>query len=448
MPNYSLFRPEALEAQRQPALGNIQINTPPGFWTVSLLAVAFLAVGACYVYFGYYTRRATVDGMLVPVAGLVTLSATGAGLVQQVDVREGEEVARGDVLVKFDNPVDSTAFGNTGALITADLDSERDGLRQDLRTQKSLAASQAVSVRALIASLRAQLAEIGGQLALQRAEAEGMSALLKRITPLSREGYVSVYELQQQENATFNAELQLKELRTKRLTILQQLSQATQQLRQIPLTLAAQQNDTRNKLAQVEQALAQNEAQRAWVLRAPRAGVVSSLLIKPGQAVTAGEPLLTVLPAGSGLQAQLLVPSSSIGFVQAGERVVLRYQAFPYQKFGLYFGVVGQVSRSALSPLEVTELMGGQSSEPLYRVLVRLDRQWVLAYGRMIALRPGMALQAEVLLDRRRLIEWVLEPFYSFRRRAVSAPARSANALRNAKSHAASNTTVSVVARL
>jgi membrane fusion protein len=93
--------------------------------------------------------------------------------------------------------------------------------------------------------------------------------------------------------------------------------------------------------------------------------------------------------------------------------VLLRYQAFPYQKFGLQGGQVVQVSRS---PLQASELAGVPlpksegEAEPLYRITVTLDKQAVAAYGREQALAPGMQLEADVLLDRRRLIEWIFEP--------------------------------------
>ncbi len=415
-----LFRIAALESQRRAGLGSIQINTPPAFWAVSVLAVAFVAVAVTYLFLGHYTQRATVQGTLVPTSGLVTLNATSVGDVLSVNVHQGERVSAGQTLASFDNPLESAALGNTLAFITAELDTERKGLEQDLATQRALAASQSETLRQSVMSLKAQLQQIDAQLALQRKEAANMAGLLKSITPLRKQGIVSVYDFQQQQADTFNAELQVKALRRERLSLAQQLAQAEQQLSQVPLTLAAQQNATRNKLAQLEQALAQNEAQREWVVKAPRAGIVATLLIKPGETVSAGEPLVTVVPRRSRLEAQLLVPSSAIGFVRRNQPVVLRYQAFPYQRFGLHFGEVGQVSRSALSPQEVAALVGRQSTVPLYRVMVRLRRQTVRAYGRPVGLRPGMALHADILLDRRRLIDWVLEPLYGFSRRMLA----------------------------
>ena len=376
-----LFRIAALESQRRATLGSIQINTPPAFWAVSALAVTFVVAAVTYLFLGHYTQRATVQGTLVPASGLVTLNATNAGDVLVVNVHQGERVSAGQTLASFDNPLESAALGNTLAFITSELDTERKGLKEDLATQRALAASQSATLRQSVTSLRAQLQQIDAQLVLQRKEAANMAGLLKSITPLREQGIVSLYDLQQQQADTFNAELQVKALRRERLGLAQQLAQAEQQLAQVPLTLAAQQNATRNKLAQLEQALAQNEAQREWVLQAPRAGIVATVLIKPGQAVTAGEPMLTVVPAGSPLEAQLLVPSSAVGFVRAGQRVVLRYQAFPYQQFGLHFGEVAQVSRSALSPQEVAMLVGERVTAPLYRVFPAGVREFSVLSG-------------------------------------------------------------------
>jgi len=114
------------------------------------------------------------------------------------------------------------------------------------------------------------------------------------------------------------------------------------------------------------------------------------------------------------MQAQLLVPSRAIGFIEPGSRVVMRYQAFAYQKFGQQYGHVTDISRSALSPADVATLIGErpQTAQPMYRVQVALDSQHVLAYGKPEPVRPGMALEADILIDRRRLIEWVFEPLY------------------------------------
>jgi membrane fusion protein len=119
---------------------------------------------------------------------------------------------------------------------------------------------------------------------------------------------------------------------------------------------------------------------------------------------------VSLLPQGSRLQAQLLVPSRAIGFIAPGDEVRLRYQAYPYQKFGHHLGRVLRISRSAITPPNASA-----GADQVYRVLVELKQQSILAYGKREALRPGMLLEADILGERRRLYEWVLEPLYSLK---------------------------------
>jgi membrane fusion protein len=124
--------------------------------------------------------------------------------------------------------------------------------------------------------------------------------------------------------------------------------------------------------------------------------------------------LLTIVPA-SNLQAQLVAPSSAVGFVAPGERVLLRYDAFPYQKFGQYWGTVTGVSQAGLSDEEVKSLPIEAQKATYYRVAVKPDNAYVNVYGREQPLRASMQVAAYVLLDRRPLYQWILEPLYSLR---------------------------------
>ncbi|HEV7914865.1 MAG TPA: HlyD family efflux transporter periplasmic adaptor subunit, partial [Albitalea sp.] len=189
--------------------------------------------------------------------------------------------------------------------------------------------------------------------------------------------------------------------------------------REQPLHTQAAIGEIERDLASLEEASAENEAKRTVVIRAPEDGVVTAVLAEKGHSVAPGSALASLLPADAKLQAQLFAPSSAVGFVRPSQPVQLRYQAFPYQKFGHHAGQVLQVSRT---PLQATELAGlplpeslksTSSAEPLYRITVTLERQAVQAYGQAQPLAAGMQIDADVLLDRRRLIEWVFEPVLS-----------------------------------
>ena len=410
-----LFRQEAIDARRGEWLGSINVAIPLSRWVLALLGASLAAGLIAFLVFGHYTKRQSVTGQLVPNTGLLGVTAIGAGTVTHVFVHADEPVHAGDRLLEISGERDSATLGNTRAKISAQLRAQRQRLMQDLATQKQQSLTQGQALRDKLQLLQAQQRQMDAQIALQVQQATNAEHLLKRIQPLQDKGYVSAFQIQQQQSAALSARAQLKTLRRQRLQTRQQISATQQQLTQLPLELATQQNATAGKVANIDQQLAENEAQRAVVLRAPRAGIVSTLLAKPGQHVAVGQSLLSILPHGATLQAQLLVPSRAVGFITSGSRVVLRYQAYPYQKFGQQYGHVASISRSALSPEEVIALTGQQAKQPLYRVKVKLDRQAILAYGKQHALKPGMALSADIMMDRRTLLQWVFEPLYGLK---------------------------------
>ena len=143
----------------------------------------------------------------------------------------------------------------------------------------------------------------------------------------------------------------------------------------------------------------------------PTGGLVTVVLAKSGQQVAAGTQLLALMPKDSALQAQLFVPSEAIGAIATGQQVILRYDAFPYQEFGQYLGNVGKVSHSALSPEDIQNVSGIKPKGPVFLVTVNLDRQTASSHHSNFNLSPGIHLEAEILVQRRSLLSWLLMPY-------------------------------------
>jgi membrane fusion protein len=415
-----LFRNEALQAQRGQWLGAINLATPLSFIWWALLAATVAAAIVLFLIFGHYTRRAEVTGQLQPSAGMLSLSAQTTGTVTRTFVREGERVKAGEPLVEVSADLVSTSMGDTHAVVSAQLRAQQAQVRTTLANLRPQTDERGRDMRSRIGMLQAQRRQIADQLGLQREQAATAVAFVAKIKPVLEKGVISIAQFNAYQSQALTQRAQVKALERQRLDAEQQLSALQAQLAQLPLDTAAKANQLRGQLAQLGAQLAESEAAGGTVLHAPRAGVVSTLLVKAGQNVTSGQPVLSILPQGSTLEAQLLVPSNAIGFVHDGTQVVLRYQAYPYQKFGQQYGTVVQVSRSALSPAEAATLLGQRVATPLYRVLVSLDRQTISAYGKAEALKPGMALNADLLLDRRSLWQWVFEPLYGLRQQLAA----------------------------
>ena len=121
---------------------------------------------------------------------------------------------------------------------------------------------------------------------------------------------------------------------------------------------------------------------------------------------------MTIVPPGAELQAELAVPSSAIGFVEAGQEVSLAIDAFPYQRFGTVKGEVLTVAESALS-----QQGANGAVVAVYPVRVKLNADAVTAFGRSEPLISGMTLSARIVTEKQSLLEWLFEPLYAVRRR-------------------------------
>lgn len=411
-----LFRKEAIEALRTPSLGSIRLATPLSHSYAAAFAVAVCVLIIAWATLGSYTRREKVSGSLVPDAGLVSLSSNASGVVTEVTVHIGQAVKVGQPLVTISGEKSSEVYGATQAQVGEDLREEIARLKLDIQSAKTSADTQAKALSQQGQQLDVQMKQIDSELQIAQHQQSELSNLISRMDPLVAKGYISPLQIESERSDERTAESQVHDLIKQRHALMQQASELSAQLDQLPLTRDDKINDLSRQLLQIQQSLVNEEASRLSVITAPVNGVVSSALVRNGQNVTSGTLLLSIVPKGSPLQAQLLVPSSSIGFVHVGTDVALHFQAFPYQKFGIQHGVVTDVSRSALSPSEVTALLGEAApTDPMYLVYAQLPSQAIQAYGEDLPLTPGMTVDADLLLDHRKVIEWLLEPLFAMK---------------------------------
>ncbi|KAF1695720.1 HlyD family secretion protein [Pseudoxanthomonas koreensis] len=402
-----LFRKEALEARGTSWLGAISLAQPLRLWLLTLLAALAALAVAAFLALGTYTRRSTVVGQLVPVQGLATVLAPATGVVGRLDVREGQRVDAGQALAIVAMPRATPAAGDTQAALETRLAQRQAGLQSAQDAQQEQLQAQADGLRRQLVSARRELAQTEAEVSTRQAQARIAAQTLQRLHQLRDSRYVSLLQIEQQQSAALDYAGQVQALQRQASAAHRAIAQLEQALRELPGQQQVVAATLQRDLASLEQERVQTQAQGVLAVSAPVDGVVATQLVKPGQAVQAGQPLLSLLPGDGRLEAELLAPSRAIGFIAPGDRVLLRYQAYPYQKFGHHAGTVARISRSALG--------GGEAGEPYYRVTVALAEQAVTAYGRPEPLRPGMLLDADILGEERRLIEWVFEPLYSLR---------------------------------
>jgi membrane fusion protein len=368
-----------------------------------------------FAFWGEYTRKAHVSGYLVPSKGVIKVYAPGAGTVVTRHVREGQRVRRGDPLFVLSTERGSSTTPEAQAAAIAQLHQRRDSLAQELARQQAIAEIERRTLEQRIASTEQQAAQLKAQIDTQRQRVASTQSTVNRYRTLLAQKFVSEAVVQEKQEAVLDQQERAQGLQQNRVSLQRDLASLTLELDSSALKAKTQREATERDISVLDQQLTEYEARRTTVIPAPADGVITAILAEEGQNATTTAPLLSILPSGAELHAELLVPSRAIGFIAPTQTVALRYQAFPYQRFGIYHGRVSQVSKTIINPGDATLPL--QIQEPVYRVTVALDSQSVSAYQKDVKLQAGMALEADVLLDRRRLIEWVFDPMFSLTRR-------------------------------
>ncbi|MEM7044701.1 MAG: HlyD family efflux transporter periplasmic adaptor subunit, partial [Pseudomonadota bacterium] len=289
-------------------------------------------------------------------------------------------------------------------------------------------AQTTLSIKSRLVALDIEKNHRDKELEVQRQRVELATANVERLIDLRERGLIAGQRWQQVEDE-----------RLDHLARLESLERERAEADQTWLTLKAEQNSLPfnhqieiaridRDIAALEQEIAEAEARRRIVITAPETGIITAVQAKLGDSAQTDVPLVSIIPDGSTLQAQLYLPTRARGFIKPGQRVLLRYQAFPYQKFGHHEGQIVGIAQAAIMPEELArrlpasaDLLSRAEAGPVYPVTVALSSQTATAYGESVPLQPGMQLEADVQIETRRLVEWMFEPLYTLTGRMQTA---------------------------
>ncbi|MEP7070378.1 MAG: HlyD family efflux transporter periplasmic adaptor subunit [Usitatibacter sp.] len=411
-----LFRQEAIDAQREKFLGEATIARPVPGWVFTLLAagVAFLLIAVAL--WGQYTRRERVEGYLALDTGAARVLIPDSGRVTELLIKEGDEVKSGDAMAKVSLDRATGAGASTSEAVAAEMQNRRAILAKEQDQWRDLGTQQVEQLRRRVRDLEGELTQIDREMKLQEVRIKSAREQLERYQGLAGEKkFVSEALVKQKQDEVTDQEIKLQTLRRQRGQVDRDLASARMDEPAIQMRSRAQVEQVSRQISELQEGMAQNESKRETVIRAPMAGIVTNIAVNQGQSIAADSPFAVVLPKGTGMHVELLVPTRAIGFIKPGQEVVLRYEAFPYERFGQYPGRVSDIGRSVWTQ---GERIGPLSAkEPVYRVDVKLDRQSVSFSDQEFALRPGMLVNADLLLEKRTLLEWIFEPVMQLKSR-------------------------------
>jgi membrane fusion protein len=411
----SLFRPQAVTA----AMGehsSVSLPVAPLSW--HLLCGFILTCSAMVVFFlgtAEYARKETASGALAMAGGAVRVSPMRSGVVTVLMVRDGDRVTAGQPLFTIASWQGLEAGGTLDGAILASLAIQIDVLKEQIAADPARTQNEIRRLESAIAAVAAEREALTAQRKLMVERIQVTEERRNTIARLAEQGHTTRAALQEQDEALLARRQSLAEIDRELAEAEKELGQTQLQREQLPVQQVERLSQLRINLADRERQKAEALGQRAQTMTAPIAGRVTALQVAPGQIVDPNKPLLTLLPDGASLLAELFLPSRAIGFIVPGQRVRLMVDAFPYQRFGTLGGSIATISQAVLSPNEVLGKVA--LTEPAYRITVRLDRQDIDAFGRSVPLQPDMTLKADIVLEGRSLVAWLFEPLISVRGR-------------------------------
>ena len=410
----SLFRQEAVDFQRHNGeWGQVGLLQPLSIKVMTWFITVAITFIISFLFLGQYSRKETVMGYLTPTSGTSKVFVPQLGTIRTIHVKEGQQVREGETLLTIDTNQIAANGVDVNVTMLDTLRSQKDLLTGQIAAEEQRTKSERERLTIMINGVEIEISQLEAQLKIQGERIRVEENFVASAAALKKEGYMADADFKRRQVAFLEQKQNLNSLNQQLAARQNQLTESRYSLQQLPTVMAGKIQSLRSELATTEQRIAEISGRRAYVIRAPSAGRVSTLQATVGQFADPRRLQMEIVPNESVLQAELFVPTRAIGFVQPGQQVRILYEAFPYQQFGTYSGRVLKVSQTILTKSDTLGPI--ELKEPAYRITAALDRPDIDAYGKKIPLQADMLVRADIILEKRSLISWLLDPLLSVR---------------------------------
>lgn len=404
-----LFRETALSAFAKRSYGRPIAKMPRSWMYFSIMLLALVATAAWFLATSTYSRKESALGWLAPKDGLVRISVSEVALVEKVMFEQGAGVKKGEAIfiVSQDKKMIS-GNGNTEEFLEK-LKRERDEIVSQIEIEKTGSTSDVREAKKLLAQLVLEQNQVASQIQQQEERVEVQREVYERFDLFYKKNDAVTYlQLQNQKEQFLSQKQALSALLQRQATLGREELNARSILTSRPLDSRRTLSELQRRIIELENRETDLKTRGAQAIQAPISGTIATLEVQAGNTVYPQQLLASLLPEESNLYAEVYIPSRAIGFIKPEQAVRVMYAAFPHQRFGAANGVVLEVSNTVLRPEEIPTSIG--LKEPAYKARIELDKQTMEGFGSVLPLRPGMALEAEIILEKRSFLQWVLEP--------------------------------------
>jgi hemolysin D len=404
------------------------------------IILALCIVATIWALVGRLDIVVSAEGKLVPQSLVKSVQPAEAGIVKRILVKEGDLVSEGQLLLQLDKTlVSSDRIGLDAEWAFLKLQARRIQAEISNTTFNAKPEEDSASFAQINSLLNSRRRSHQDSLAherslLDKAEAEhrGAEANLVKLNQslgsyqqsaqafrqLEKDGFVGplaaaekAREASEKQN---DIEVQKANLQSLKATIVAQEKRIRQIQSSYESDLQRELSEVRSKLMPMGSTVAKSEyREKLMELKAPQAGIVKDLATTTeGAVVQPGGVLLTLVPQGEPLFADVMIRNEDIGFIQVGQKVQVKVSTFPFQKYALLQGRVDRISADAANDME-TGSQGPRIPEaPRFKARIEIPKDIRAEWEKRTKLELGSGMQvvAEINQGTRTVFEYLLSP--------------------------------------
>ena len=400
-----LFRKEAIEAQKKKSDGVGLIATPLSFYILNSSLLLIIVIVVIFLNYTQYSRKELVTGRLVPTGDYARVYSTKKGIISDLFVKEGQLIAQGEPIALITSDVYTTQGVKLTSMLSSEFNKTEDIIRLGLKHEQKLTESVLLKLEDEIKFKVKELEGIIDLVDINVKKRDLSHSKFEKFKKLYNKELVSQSKYEESFYAFLTDDNELNRILNEKTVIESQIARMKAELEVERLTSQRKITDLKLRLSQTIREEAISKSDDTYLIKAPLSGIISGLQVRKGQQSSATTQLLTILPNNDGLEVELFVPTRAISYISKETIIKIRYNSFPYQKYGTFSGNVKSISKSVIKATQLDGYTGNE--EWLYKLTVTLNDE---DYRNGVYLKPGMELSAYLLGEKRTVFEWIFEP--------------------------------------
>ncbi|MGY4106326.1 HlyD family efflux transporter periplasmic adaptor subunit [Aeromonas encheleia] len=382
-----------------------------------LLTLSWILVVVClllFIFTASYTQRYHAIGAIVPEKGIIKITPNVNGVIENIYIKEGEEVKAGQPLYLIKSDLSFT-----------DNHTNMEGVINEISNQIKIIKEKKhydnVLFEARKSDMEKQRKMISKSLDINK---EIMFFTLKRqkmindgyvrFEQLNKKGFLSEIDLIQKKQERFSFEIMTLNNREKINELERELSSFEQKLASLDEENILLQLQSNERIASLERDKKIYELKYKRLITSPRSGLAGYVKMEVGDIVNDNSVLMQVIPDIDNKVVKIFIPSRVMGIINDNQSVSIKVNSFPYEKYGVLSGIITNISKAAVEDYDsMSDLAFLSRKDSYYRLYAKIDED---ANPNLVKkIKSGMRVSADIAVEEKKIYEWLFSPFFKMK---------------------------------